>query len=159
MDGNEIIGMTRILFVCHGNICRSPMAESVFAAKVRERRLEWAYTADSAAVSAEEIGNPVHPGTQRVLAAHGIPCLPHRARQITADDYRRFDLLIGMDASNLRRMRALCGGDPQQKCRLLLDFTAAPRDVADPWYTGDFEAAYRDILCGCEGILASCAHR
>lgn len=151
--------MTRILFVCHGNICRSPMAQSVLTALARRDGRVDSVFADSAAVSREEIGSPVHPGTQRVLAAHGIPCLPHRARQITADDYRRFDLLIGMDASNLRRMRALCGGDPQQKCRLLLDFTAAPRDVADPWYTGDFEAAYRDILCGCEGILASCANR
>ena len=109
MDGNESISMTRILFVCHGNICRSPMAESVFAAKVRERRLEWAYTADSAAVSAEEIGNPVHPGTQRELARHGLPRSGHRAWQLGKVDYDRYDLFIGMDRENLRRMERIFG--------------------------------------------------
>ena len=129
MDGNESISMTRILFVCHGNICRSPMAESVFAAKVRERRLEWAYTAESAAVSAEEIGNPVHPGTQRELARHGLPRSGHRAWQLGKADYDRYDLFIGMAREYLRGMELFFGGDPLHKFALLMDYTGEPREI------------------------------
>ena len=147
MDGNESISMTRILFVCHGNICRSPMAESVFAAKVRERRLEWAYTADSAAVSAEEIGNPVYPAARRELERHGVFCGDHTARQVTAADLRYFDRLYYMDRSNARLLKRLLPGDPE-KIRPLLD-----RDVADPWYTGDFGKTWDDLVEGCTRIM------
>ena len=153
MDGNESISMTRILFVCHGNICRSPMAESVFAAKVRERRLEWAYTADSEAVSAEEIGNPVHPGTQRELVRHGLPRSGHRAWQLGKADYDRYDLFIGMDRENLRRMERIFGGDPLHKIALLMAYTGEPREIEDPWYTDRYDVVYDEVDAGCEALL------
>lgn len=146
--------MIRILFVCHGNICRSPMAEAVFADLAQKRKLTHLFAVASAATSAEELGQPVHPGTRRVLAAHGIACPPHRARQLTCTDYADHDLLICMDSRNLTNMRRIVGGDPEGKMRRLLDGTGDPRDVDDPWYTGDFDATYADVTKGCAALLS-----
>lgn len=145
--------MERILFVCHGNICRSPMAEFVMKYLVGKTGADERFFIASAATSTEEIGNPVYPPARRKLAEHGIGCAGKTARQMTAADYREYDLLIGMDSANLRNMRRICGGDPEGKIRLLMDFTDRPGDVADPWYTGDFETTWRDISAGCRGLL------
>ncbi len=145
--------MERILFVCHGNICRSPMAEFVMKDLVGKAGGDERFFIASAATSTEEIGNPVYPPARRKLAEHGIGCAGKTARQMTAADYREYDLLIGMDSANLRNMRRICGGDPEGKIRLLMDFTDRPGDVADPWYTGDFETTWRDISAGCRGLL------
>nr|WP_326216670.1 low molecular weight protein-tyrosine-phosphatase [uncultured Oscillibacter sp.] len=145
--------MERILFVCHGNICRSPMAEFVMKDLVGKAGADERFFIASAATSTEEIGNPVYPPARRKLAEHGIGCAGKTARQMTAADYREYDLLIGMDSANLRNMRRICGGDPEGKIRLLMDFTDRPGDVADPWYTGDFETTWRDISAGCRGLL------
>ena len=145
--------MERILFVCHGNICRSPMAEFVMKDLVGKAGADERFFIASAATSTEEIGNPVYPPARRKLAEHGIGCAGKTARQMTAADYREYDLLIGMDSANLRNMRRICGGDPEGKIRLLMDFTDRPGDVADPWYTGDFETTWRDISTGCRGLL------
>ena len=144
---------TRILFVCHGNICRSPMAEFVMKDLVRKAGLEDEFYIESAATSTEEIGNEVYPPAKRKLAEHGIGCKGKTARQMTRSDYDRFDLLIGMDEWNIRNMNRICGGDPEGKIHMLLDYSDRPGDVADPWYTGDFEATWRDVLEGCEGIF------
>ena len=146
--------MTKILFVCHGNICRSPMAEFVMKDLVRKAGLEDDFSIASAATSTEEIGNPVYPPARRKLAEHGIGCAGKTARQLRREDYDRYDLLIGMDGTNLRNMRRICGGDPAGKLSLLLDWTGRPGDVADPWYTGDFEATWRDVAAGCAALLA-----
>ena len=180
--------MTRILFVCHGNICRSPMAEFVMKELVKKEGLEADFEIASAATSTEEIGNPVYPPARRKLAEHGIGCAGHAARQLTAGDYGCWDYLIGMDSANLRNMRRICGGDQSGKISLLLDWTDRPtgttakpgallgrggarerardarqdvsrqsglcdNEVADPWYTGDFEATWQDVLAGCRGLL------
>jgi len=145
---------TRILFVCLGNICRSPMAEFIFKELVRAAGLSARFTADSAATSDEERGNPIYPPARRQLTAHGVPFTDHRARQLTRADYDRYDLLIGMDPNNLAAMRRICGGDPEGKLRLLLSYTGENRAVADPWYTGDFDCAWRDIERGCRALLA-----
>ena len=145
--------MERILFVCHGNICRSPMAEFVMKYLAGKAGADERFFIASAATSTEEIGNPVYPPARRKLAEHGIGCAGKTARQMTAADYREYDLLIGMDSANLRNMRRICGGDPEGKIRLLMDFTDRPGDVADPWYTGDFETTWRDISAGCRGLL------
>ena len=145
--------MTKILFVCHGNICRSPMAEYVMKYLAAQAGAEKEFFIDSAATSTEEIGNGVHYGTRRKLAEVGIPCGDHRARQMTREDYEKFDLLIGMDEANLRNMRRMLGGDPEGKIHALLDYTDRPGPIADPWYTGDFDATYRDVLEGCRGLL------
>ena len=145
--------MTKVLFVCHGNICRSPMAEFVMKDMVKKAGLEGQFRIASAATSTEEIGNPVYPPARRKLAEHGIGCDGHAARQLTSRDYDDYDLLIGMDQANLRNMRRICGGDPAGKLHLLLDYTHHPGDVADPWYTGDFEATWRDVQAGCRGLL------
>ena len=197
--------MVKILFVCHGNICRSPMAEFVMKDLVKQAGLEEAFLIESAATSTEEIGNPVYPPARRKLAEHGIGCAGKTARQVTRADYEGFDLLIGMDQANLRNMRRICGGDPDGKLHLLLEYAGGrkgpppepgeagrvgrgnagvcsesspqaepeksglrgnwpggPREggpgrcfdeVADPWYTGDFEATWRDVLTGCRGLL------
>jgi protein-tyrosine phosphatase len=143
----------RILFVCHGNICRSPMAEFVMKDMVERAGVADRFYIESAATSTEEIGNPVYPPARRKLAEHGIGCAGKTARQMRRDDYGRFDLIVGMDAWNLRNMRRICGDDPDGRIHLLMDFTDRPGDVADPWYTGDFEATWRDVVEGCEGLL------
>ena len=144
--------MKRILLTCHGNICRSPMAEMILKHLVRERGLK-GYVIDSAAVSREEIGNPVYPPARRELARHGIRCEDHRARQVTAADYDDWDYLIGMDMSNISRMLRIFGHDDEGKVHRLMDFTDRPADVSDPWYSDRFDIAYRDILAGCEALL------
>jgi len=146
--------MIKILFICHGNICRSPMAEFVMKDLLRKAGLAEEFSIASAATSTEEVGNPVYPPARRKLAEHGIGCAGKTARQLRREDYDRFDLLIGMDGANLRNMRRICGGDPEGKLSLLLDWTGHPGDVADPWYTGDFEATWRDVLAGCQALLA-----
>lgn len=145
--------MHNVLFVCHGNICRSPMAEFVMKDLVKKAGLESQFHIESAATSTEEIGNPVYPPARRKLKEHGIDCSGKTARQLTRADYDKYDLLIGMDSANLRNMQSICGGDGSRKIRLLLDFTNRPGHVADPWYTGDFEATWRDVLEGCQGLL------
>ena len=146
--------MIHILFVCHGNICRSPMAELVMKDLVRRRGLAGGYEIASAATSREEIGNPIYPPARRKLAAHGIPLEDHRARQMTPADYDRYDWIVAMDRANLRNIRRIIGGDPHGKVRLLLDFADRPgEEVADPWYTGDFDAAWQDVIRGCGGLL------
>lgn len=145
--------MTRILFICHGNICRSPMAEFVMKDLVRRAGLESQFHIESAATSTEEIGSPVYPPARRELEQHGIDCAGHAARQLQNDDYEEYDLLIGMDRANLRNMYRICGGDFAGKMHLLMDFTGRPGEVADPWYTGDFKATWRDVEEGCRGLL------
>ena len=147
--------MIKILFCCHGNICRSTMAEYVMKHLVRQAGREAEFFIDSAATSTEEIGAPVHPGTRRKLAQAGIPCGNHRARQVTWADYRNFDLIIGMDSANIRNLNRILKGDPEGKVRKILDYTDRPGDVADPWYTGNFDATYNDVVRGCEALLAS----
>ena len=147
--------MTKILFVCHGNICRSPMAEFVMKDLVRQAGLDWKYEIASAATSTEEIGNGVYPPARRKLAEHGLSCAGKTARQLRREDYRIYDYLVGMDSANLRNMNRICGGDPEGKISLLLDWTGQNRDVADPWYTGDFEATWQDALAVCRSLLAA----
>ncbi len=145
--------MKRILFVCHGNICRSPMAEFVMKDMVERAGLADKFYIESAATSTEEIGNEVYPPARRKLAEHGISCKGKTARQMTKSDYGRFDLLVGMDSWNIRNMTRICGGDPEGKIHKLLDFTDRTGDVADPWYTGDFDATWRDVREGCQRLL------
>ena len=145
--------MIKILFICHGNICRSTMAQSVFAHMVKQRGLDNKFEIDSAATSREEIGNSPHYGTVRKLQQEGIPVVPHRARQMTKEDYNYYDYLIGMDTANIRNMNAIAGGDKAGKIYKMLSFAGSGRDVADPWYTGDFDATYEDIVAGLEGFL------
>ena len=149
--------MIRILFICHGNICRSPMAEFILKAMVKTKGIEDQYYIESAAVSAEETGNPIYPPAKRCLTQHGIWFdNGKQARQITRADYDRFDRIICMDRSNLRLIRRFIPDDPKGKIHLMMSYTGESRDVADPWYTGDFEEAFQDILAGCEAMLASC---
>ena len=129
------------------------MAEFVMKDLVQKAGREDEFHIESAATSTEEIGNEVYPPARRKLAEHGISCKGKRARQMSSRDYERFDLLVGMDTWNIRNMKTICGGDPEGKIRQLLDFTSRPGDVADPWYTGDFEATWRDVLEGCQGLL------
>ena len=145
--------MTRILFVCHGNICRSPMAEFVMKQLVGEAGREGDFYIESAATSAEELDNPVYPPARRKLAEHGISCQGKTARQLRRADYDRFDLLVGMDEWNLRNIRRICNGDPEGTIHRLMDYTDRPGDVADPWYTGDFERTWQDVLLGCRCLL------
>jgi len=142
----------KLLFVCHGNICRSPMAEMVFKHLVRQRGLT-GFTVASAATSTEEIGNPVYPPARAVMARHGIPVEKRGARQLTRADYDAYDLLIGMDNANIRNMHRMLGGDPQGKIFRLMDFTHRPGEVADPWYSDRFDECYEDVLEGCEALL------
>lgn len=142
-----------ILFVCHGNICRSTMAQYIAQHLVTQSGMESNFYIDSAATSREEIGNPVHYGTRRKLEAEGIFCGDHRARQLKKSDYDEFDFLIGMDTQNIRNMYRILGEDPEQKVYKLLDFTERKGDIADPWYTGNFDLTYRDVLDGCRGLL------
>jgi protein-tyrosine phosphatase len=142
-----------ILFVCHGNICRSPMAEFVMKHLAAQAGLSDSIYVESAATSTEELGNEVYPPARRKLAEHGISCKGKYARQLRAADYDRFDLLIGMDDWNLRNMKAICGGDPEGKMVRLMDLTDRPGEVSDPWYTRDFEATWRDVLLGCRALM------
>ena len=145
---------TRILFICHGNICRSPMAEFIFKELIRSQGIEDRFYVESAAVSTEEIGNSIYPPAKRCLNAHGIPFDKNKtARQITRADYDRFDLIIYMDRMNLRWLKYIIPNDPQNKIRLMMSFTGRDRDVADPWYTGDFETTYKDITDASEMLL------
>ncbi len=143
-----------ILFVCHGNICRSPMAEFIMKALVRARGMEELFHIESAAVSDEETGNPVYPPAKRCLSLHGVSLDPSkRARKVTAADYGRFDLIICMDSSNMRLISRIIPEDPERKIHLMMSYAGRGRDVADPWYTGDFETTFQDILRGCEGLF------
>lgn len=144
----------KILFVCHGNICRSPMAEFIMKKLVSDAGLSDAFEIASAATSTEEIGNPVYPPARRKLAEHGIACNGKTARLLTRRDYDNYDLLIGMDRYNIRNMERMCGGDPDGKIHMLMEYAGNDgQDVADPWYTGDFNATWRDCLNGCRGLL------
>lgn len=145
--------MIKVLFICHGNICRSTMAESVFTHMVKQRHIESQFEIGSAATSREEIGNAPHYGTVDKLRRVGIPVVPHRAVQMTAADYERYDYLIGMDSANIRNMQRIAGGDPEGKIFRLLSFAGKERDIADPWYTGNFDETYQDIVEGLEGLL------
>ena len=148
--------MKHILFVCHGNICRSPMAEFVMKDLVAKAGRADEFHIESAATSSEELGNPVHPGTRKRLAEEGISCAGKTARQLRRDDYDQWDLIIGADAANLRNMQRLFGGDPAVKLHLLLDYADRPgQSIADPWYTGNFDETYDDVLAGCKGLMAA----
>lgn len=149
--------MIRILFVCHGNICRSPMAESVCAYLVSKRSLQGRIEVSSAAAREDELGSPPHRGTREKLAREGIPLVPHRARLLTREDGERFDYIIGMDSHNLRDMKRILGEAPGAKLCLLLDFTSSPRPIADPWYSGNFDETFDDILLGCNALLDALA--
>ena len=143
----------KILFICHGNICRSPMAEFVMKQLVKKEGLEEQFEIASAATSTEEIGNPVYPPAKRKLAEHNIGCEGKTARQMTRADYHYYDYIIAMDRNNLRNLKRMFGEDTEHKISLLMEYTQRPGDVADPWYTGDFDATWRDVLEGCRGLL------
>ena len=145
--------MTKIMFVCHGNICRSPMAQFVMQDMVDKAGLHDEFLISSAATSTEEIGNPVHPGTRRKLNENGISCEGKRAVQIKTADYERYDYIIVMDSLNMRNLRRIIKNDDKQKIHKLLDFTPGGGDIADPWYTGNFDVTYSDIVRGCRGLL------
>lgn len=145
--------MTRILFVCLGNICRSPMAEFVMKQLADNAGLSGKLEISSTATSTEEVGNGVYPPVRRLLLRHGIDSSGKTARQMSKADYARYDLLIGMDSANIRRMIQICGGDPDHKIARLLDYTGSPRDISDPWYTRDFEQTWLDVQEGCCGLL------
>ena len=149
--------MLKIMFVCHGNICRSPMAEFIMKDLVKKQGKEKVFLILSSATSTEEIwngvGNPVYPPAKAELAKHGISCEGKRAVQLKKDDYDKYDLFIGMDSANIRNMHRILGGDPEGKIRKLMDYTNRGGDVADPWYTRSFDVTYRDVLEGCEGLL------
>ena len=147
--------MIKILFVCHGNICRSPMAEFVMKELVRRAGRESDFLIESAATSREELGNDMHYGTRTKLREMGIPFSRRAARQITINDYDRYDYLVAMDDENLYYMNRCWGGDPKNKIRMLLSFAGKDRDIADPWYTGNFDQTYEDVLEGCTAFLAS----
>lgn len=145
--------MIKVLFICHGNICRSPMAEFVMKDMVQKENIADQFYIASAATSTEEIGNPVHHGTRSKLAQVGISTSGKYAVQMKRSDYREYDYIIGMDNWNYRNMIRMAGKDNEHKVSLLLDYTDHPRDVADPWYTGNFEQTYKDVLAGCQGFL------
>ena len=147
--------MKKIMFVCHGNICRSPMAEFVLKDMVEKQHLSDSILVYSSATSTEEIGNDIHHGTRRILDKYGIPYTHRSAAQLTRQDYVKYDMFIGMDSYNIRNMLRIFGADPDGKLVKLLDLTDRGGDVADPWYTGDFEATYRDVTDGCTALLKS----
>lgn len=146
--------MNKILFICHGNICRSPMAEFVMKDLVSKRGLSHIFEIASAATSTEEIGNDVHRGTRQILAEHGVPCGHRKAVRITPDDYFYYDFLILMDQNNFKNLKWIISENPAPKVHFLLDFAKVHGDIADPWYTRNFEITYQDVLRGCEGLLS-----
>jgi protein-tyrosine phosphatase len=141
--------MKRILFVCHGNICRSPMAEFIMKKMARQAGREESFLIASAATSTEELGNPVYPMARQELAMHGIGCAGHAARQLTPDDYERYDLIVGMDDANIDNIMRILGSDPEGKVRRMLE----DREIADPWYTRNFRTAWNDIYAGCKALF------
>ena len=149
--------MKRIMFVCHGNICRSPMAEFIFKKLIKERHIEDRFIVSSSATSTEEIwrgqGNPVYPPAKAELLRHGITCDGKRAVQLKSEDYEKYDLFIGMDSANIRNMTRILNGDPDKKVKKLMEYTSRGGDVADPWYSDRFDIAFRDIYEGCEALL------
>ena len=149
--------MIKILFICHGNICRSPIAEFVMKDMVRKAGIEDKFYIEYRATHTDEIwngvGSEVYPPARRILGEHGISCKGKRAQLLNRNEYRVYDYLIGMDSENARCIPRITGGDPDNKISLLMDYTSRPRSVADPWYTGDFETTYRDVIEGCEGFL------
>jgi len=149
----------RILFVCHGNICRSPMAEFIMKDLVSRKGVSDDFYIESCATSTEELGNDIYPPAKRCLQAHGVPFERRRARQMTAADYQRFDMIIAMDSNNLYNMRRFVNGDPEKKVSLMMSHCGKDRDVADPWYTGDFERTFDDITEACEALLESITAR
>ena len=146
--------MVRVLFCCHGNICRSTMSQFVLQDMVNKLGLSDVFHIDSRATSTEEIGNPPHRGTVGKMQEVGIPVLPHRATQITWNDYNSFDYIIGMDTWNIKNLNRMLKGDPEKKVYKFLTFAGSDRDIADPWYTGNFDVTYEDVVEGCEGFLA-----
>lgn len=145
--------MIRVLFICHGNICRSPMAEFIFKDMVEKQGISHKFHIESAATSTEEIGNGVYPPARRELARHGLSCAGHAARQVRSRDYQAFDYLLCAEQYNIRNLRWIISKDPQHKIMRLLDFSSRPRDIDDPWYSGNFTTAYSDIVEGCECFL------
>ncbi len=145
--------MKRILFVCHGNICRSVMAQYMFEYKVKQLGLENQFESDSAATSREEIGNEMYPPAKRKMTQKGIPFGHHRARQIVREDYNKYDLLIAMDEENLYYMKRILGNDPDGKFRMMLSYIGLNREVADPWYSGDFEQTYKDLDASLDALI------
>ena len=143
----------RVLFICHGNICRSPMAEYIFKKMIKDEGIEDDFVVSSAATSYEEYGNPVYPPVKKLLRGIGINCDAHRACRMDKEDYDKYDMLICMDSRNLRNLRNIIGDDPEHKVHLLMEFTGKPKDVEDPYYSGDYEAAWKDINEGCEALL------
>ena len=151
--------MMKIMFVCHGNICRSPMAEFIFRDMLQKRGLEQNFVVASSATSTEEIwngiGNPVYPPAREELARHGLSCEGKRAVQVVREDYARYDLFVCMDSNNVRNLLRILGGDPDGKVHKLMEYTDRGGDVADPWYCGHFDRTYRDICEGCEALLSN----
>lgn len=147
--------MIKILFICHGSICRSPMAKYIMTDLVEKAGYGDEFLIDSAATSSEELGNPVYPPARAILKSHGIDCSGYAARRMRFEDYEEYDLIIGMDSENMYYMRRMWKEDPEGKLRLLLDYSKSPREVSDPWYTRDFETAYNDILEGCTCLLSA----
>ena len=145
--------MVKILFVCHGNICRSTMSQFVFQDMINKLGLSDKFIIDSRATSREEIGNSPHRGTVKKMQEVGIPVLPHKAKQITWNDYHNFDYIIGMDTWNIRNLNRMLKGDPDKKIYKFLSFAGSDKDIADPWYTDNFDVTYDDIVEGCEGFL------
>ena len=145
--------MIKVLFICHGNICRSPMAEFIFKDMVRKAGLEDQFYIASAATSTEEIGNSVYPPARRKLAEHGLSCSGKHAVQCTKRDYDKYDYILVAEQRNIRNLKWIIGSDPEGKVKRILDYSNNPRDISDPWYTGDFERAYQDIFEGCEAFL------
>ena len=148
----------RIMFVCLGNICRSPMAQMIFLSMVRAKGLSDSFIIESAGTSAEELGNPIYPPARRELSRRGVPFTDRGAVKLDAKDYGKYDLFVGMDSRNVRNMRNIFGGDPDGKIVKLLDYTDSHTDVADPWCTGDFSLAYSDIERGCRALLDHLIH-